>query len=820
MRGMRVAQYALSAIAAVLLGYVALLAVRPTAHLPRPLERFGAPGDWPSIAVIVGGVLALCIVSYLVRSNRSSATVPLVIVVGLLGTAAVLGFATFAACRGQNNAPFFTALEWTVALIKGGTDTRSLVDGDHCPVHLPAALPIARFLVFVSFLVGVVGVATAAFRLQSDRIRVWWARSITAVVGVDDAAVSMVDAVARRVQSDWRGALVLMTEQPDGAAQQACRTRGARVLQVDFDRPETMGSKRFWRHVERIYLLSPDPSTNLTRCRKISKLLANAGVHQRLTLIVRIDDPWLAMAWRAEQLGGSDSRWIGDAVSKFEVTARRLLDQILAAEAIDQVVVCGSSPLTLALCADMTRRQLERDYHPLTTEHPLPKLVLVSERAHDDVADHRFQQEDRGFGTSKVEVEPVPSEVSESVLRQQVPKDGEHRAAAIFVDSITDPSTATRLAVRFRGMPFYAWDVDASVAAESVPIAGKLRNYRLGIDLPEGQAEDNFERAAMLTHQRFSSSARDDTDRYRPADPTLDPSLPWPELSDFYKGSNRDQVRHVLQIVEQLGGHTWNTWGDPQDDETVESLNSCADPRKRLALLGFDDEQAVTAMVRAEYERWERYLGEHGWEYGPKIDGHRDFDGRKHEKLVGWQETSRPGPLLDAAVGSLATNLIQLRELGYRSKAKWMPYRRKGEVTARRHLADWTWSAQAGKDIHAARGDWLVSDGPDHSWSVRHEVFETSYEHLGGDRWRARGVALARKAEPGELIETLDGPETALEGDWIVMGDGGEQWPTSAERFGTRYEGPVSFTERFEHWDALRQGIFRMSWYRRLRSYF
>ena len=59
-----------------------------------------------------------------------------------------------------------------------------------------------------------------------------------------------------------------------------------------------------------------------------------------------------------------------------------------------------------------------------------------------------------------------------------------------------------------------------------------------------------------------------------------------------------------------------------------------------------------------------------------------------------------------------------------------------------------------------------------------------------------------------------------IEGDWIVMGDGGEQWPTSAERFGTRYEGPVSFTERFEHWDALRQGIFRMSWYRRLRSYF
>ena len=85
---------------------------------------------------------------------------------------------------------------------------------------------------------------------------------MTAVVGIDEDAVSMVTAIAR--QSGRHGALVVLTTLPDGTVAQECRAKGARLLQVDFDHPETMGTKRFWRKVNRLYMLSSDASTNLS----------------------------------------------------------------------------------------------------------------------------------------------------------------------------------------------------------------------------------------------------------------------------------------------------------------------------------------------------------------------------------------------------------------------------------------------------------------------------------------------------------------------------------------------------------------------------
>jgi hypothetical protein len=60
------------------------------------------------------------------------------------------------------------------------------------------------------------------------------------------------------------------------------------------------------------------------------------------------------------------------------------------------------------------------------------------------------------------------------------------------------------------------------------------------------------------------------------------------------------------------------------------------------------------------------------------------------------------------------------------------------------------------------------------------------------------GIVLARPARPGETIDTLEGPERALEGDLVIQGDTGEQWPVPLDRFERRYEGPVSFMERYE----------------------
>jgi hypothetical protein len=94
--------------------------------------------------------------------------------------------------------------------------------------------------------------------------------------------------------------------------------------------------------------------------------------------------------------------------------------------------------------------------------------------------------------------------------------------------------------------------------------------------------------------------------------------------------------------------------------------------------------------------------------------------------------------------------------------------------------------------MHADAGDWAVSDSDTERWSVRNEIFRTTYEHVEDDVWRRTGSVRARPARDGEMIATLEGPVLAVAGNWILKGAAGEQWPVSAERFSKLYEGPIS----------------------------
>ncbi|PRC58855.1 hypothetical protein C6A85_26390, partial [Mycobacterium sp. ITM-2017-0098] len=84
---------------------------------------------------------------------------------------------------------------------------------------------------------------------------------------------------------------------------------------------------------------------------------------QRLQLVVRIDDPWQAEAWRSQLFGRTDAQWAADAVGRYEATAHRLLDDVLACPGIERLIVCGTSRLTLALCSELAQRQAEHEYY-------------------------------------------------------------------------------------------------------------------------------------------------------------------------------------------------------------------------------------------------------------------------------------------------------------------------------------------------------------------------------------------------------------------------------------------------------------------------
>jgi hypothetical protein len=131
---------------------------------------------------------------------------------------------------------------------------------------------------------------------------------------------------------------------------------------------------------------------------------------------------------------------------------------------------------------------------------------------------------------------------------------------------------------------------------------------------------------------------------------------------------------------------------------------------------------------------------------------------------------------------------------GDRSRPLWQRFRRTGAVTARHLDKPWTWKTQSGQTLHAQTGDWLVTDSKGGSWSVRDDIFHSTHRQVGDDSWERTGFVMARPARAGEVVHTLEGTVVAAEGDWVVKGDHGEQWPVPKDDFARRYEGPIAST--------------------------
>ncbi|WAC92760.1 hypothetical protein [Mycobacterium sp. Aquia_213] len=567
----------------------------------------------------------------------------------------------------------------------------------------PVGLQVARLAALAAIFTGLGGVVAGIFRSQLDRLRANLAESVTAIVGVDDDTESMIGAVARTL--DRRGTLVVITNTANDRTQRA-RMQGARVVLVDFDNPSSLASLRLWRHLSRLYLMTPDPSVNLLWLDVIGDRVSEVAHKQRLPLIVRMDDPWLAQAWRAQQFGGSDTRWAADVVGKYEVTAGRLLDGIIATGRNNRVFVCGTSQLTLALCADLTQRALERDFYTPPGTVPLPALTLVDRDAEEYLRDHEFYRRQAGFMSQGPAIDAIAEAPTITTLLRLIGDSDPATSAVILVDNHS-ATTGTRLAARFPDMAIFAWDQSARGADDSSRVVGLLQSYSLVLDTREGQVQDAWERAARLIHERYVATID-------PEGPRSPAAMPWAELNEFYRGSNRRQVRNALWMVEQIAGHTWNTWGNPPAQLSGSDMAGLP-PLQQLALMGFDHDSAMS-MARAEHEDWCDYYRRNGWKYGsPRDDSHKI-----HDKLVAWSvvESNHPD-LLNAAVRSLAGTLWSMRQLGFRSRPVWESSTRVGTVAEQRS-APRTRTSDSGHTMHADADEWAVrEDGKD--WSNQAE---------------------------------------------------------------------------------------------------
>lgn len=201
-------------------------------------------------------------------------------------------------------------------------------------------------------------------------------------------------------------------------------------------------------------------------------------------------------------------------------------------------------------------------------------------------------------------------------------------------------------------------------------------------------------------------------------------------------------------------------------------------------------------MAKIEHTSWMKHLQDNGWRYGSQRDDRHHI----HPSMRAWddltpadQEKTREG---------VANALSVLNQLGYRStvlrpqaersagdsSSGWVEVTRRGEVTAVRSTTSWAWTSESGETMQGDVGDWRVTNESGRSWSVAPKIFASTYEHVEGDRWRRTGRAWARPAVPGEVIESLEGRQTAADRDWVIRGSKGEEWVTSSDHFAASYE--------------------------------
>lgn len=771
-------RFAVYTVAVAMVLYLALIAIYPwLIDRLRPWTGwFGSSGSVTTIVIVCATIGLACVVAWRSGEGNRSVGFPIGVTVALTGVSATLGFSSYLWCRDDAHPPFITSLLWTGGVMRGGLDDRRVAPGmGLCPAHAPVALEVAKIAALAALLVGIAGIAAALLESRLDRFRLRFDSSVTAVVGADDDANSMIAAVARTLEKG--STLAVITTAADAEHRGNLRRGGGRVVAVDFARTDALQSLPIWHKVKRLYLLSPEPNTNLHRLSTINDCLP-AG-RKRRPLTVRIDDPWQAEAWRTRQLGGSDSRWAGDAIGRYEVTAQRLIDRIVAQEQVGRIVVCGTTPLTLALCANLSRRRLERSFYSESTDAPLPSLTIVGEDAEEYRQNQEIHLAQRGIAGARGWLDAVPDRLSPSSISALI-RTALHGstagAAVVITDNGGNPMLGTMLATRLPEVPIYAYAPDAPEILDVPAIVGRLQTYRLTMDLPPGDAQDVWERAAKLIHNRYAAQVGGSSTATRP----------WAQLDEFYRGSNRRQVRNTLWMVEQIAGRAWDSSPIPADSP-VTTASDQDSPLSRLAQLGID-RAAALAMAEAEHEDWCHYYREAGWRYGPIRD-----DARKiHDGLVTWQAIESDPAALNRALTSLASTLSALHELGYRSRPQWQIFRRTGTVVAEQHAEPWSWTAASGQTMHAGAGDWAVRNANGETWSVRDDIFRSTHTQLDGTRWRRFAVVEARQARDEEIIDTLEGPLTARTGDWIVRGSAGEQWPVRPEIFRQQYEGPLT----------------------------
>ena len=686
----------------------------------------------------------------------------LVAAIGLAVAGGLLGLVSYWGCEGQQ-ALGWTPLNQTLGLFIGSVDDPFTKGSASCPAPAPVALQVARLAALLATLTTVVAAIVQVFRDQWDRIQVRLARTVVVVVGLDAQSMRLLEVLATNPSVTH---LVVGVDTELGAPHAAeARAFGARVLvsnQADNSWLRTVAHTT----VRAAYLLSPRPEENMqwfddferfAQARAQSQAQGQSRWSESSRVIVRLDDPWEADYWRRGHVLKAGGVLL-DTIGVLQVTAQELIDHAVE-QNVDHLVVLGDSPLSYAVIDELAQQWREEETMgaPRTFD-----VTLVDPQAELLWLDHELHE--RALGNEPLQVVRVAAVADLEVLSDVVGDDraaGASADAAVVVLDCRYPSAAQFRAAQRIAAARPRWHVLArredSLGIDERPVVPNLVPFGVTLVGRHGVPEDGWTRIARRLHTTYIANVG----------PSDDPARqPWDRLDDFYKVGNLRQIARTLLIAERAG----RTW-DPGDGT-----------RRPQPLT----EEEVAELAHLEHEDWYAYYVANGWTLGP-----RDSKARTRQSLKPWAELSPQDQ--EATISGVTHSLQQLTTLGYRPfgdpvgvAAPPARYERRGTVTAVRLDEPWTWITDNGDLMEAAAGDWrLTEDG--RTWSVLDDAFRETYRHLEGDRYARTGTVTARNVSAVERVQTMEGPVTALPGDWAVEDDEGRRWVVPGEQFAKNY---------------------------------
>ena len=739
---------------------------------------------WPILVQVALGVGAF--MTYYWPRRRDARNLSILVTGILAATTVSIGLVAYWGCPSTaNESRFWTPLTFALNLLVGNIG-ECYVSGDVRPA--PLALQLPRLFGPLLLVIAAFGIVASIFRAQSDRFLVRLSRSLVVLVGLTDDAMQLV----RRLSVERKGdtTLAVLVSDPGNLLIKSARNLGARVVVCDVKNLGALRSlltsrRRF--KVRACYAVAADVAENLrwaAQLRMVADSTKPSRANMAPRMVVRIDDPWQAEYWRrtnAYRTPGSASsvRWISDALSIYEVTAELILDRVLAptrAQRFDRLVIVGNSALSLAVCAELAQREREGDALSAPPRPGLADLILFGPDAEMLREQHRLRQERFGNSGEADLISIVESKPSSENLRATLQHD-QHPALILADDpAVAGPHRATYLAALNPTWTIFDWSPSTTGVADQ-PIMERLHPFGLTLEAPSSLPVDSWERAARVVHEQYRLITREN----QQLDPSKPSHQPWEQLEPLLRETNVRQVTTALAAAESLG----RSWGPVVSGVTADGLVTSTE-------VSASD---LDAMAKIEHESWMQHLQDNGWRYGAERD---DLE-RIHPSLRPWdqltaadQEKTREG---------VANALRILNRLGYHStvtrprgagygedRGRWFAVTRRGEVTAVRSDSTWTWRNEAGETMQGEAGDWRLTDDSGRSWSVAPDIFAITYHQVAGDRWRRVGHALARPAVAGEVINSLEGRQTAVEGDWVIRGSKNEEWVTTAEHFAESYE--------------------------------